>query len=213
MSAADAPSGTPFFGPLLPDQWVEMIEVCPDAVLVVDANRRIQGWKRAAETMFGYDRDQAIGQDFNLLVDYAHTDDAITNAANMLRGITEGRLYIVFGCGGDRDRSKRAPMLQAALHHADQVFVTADNPRSEALSQIFDDMREGLEDLSSAIFIEDRKRAISAALDSAKSGDCILIAGKGHETFQEFDGTVIPFDDRSVARELLALKSFNVGEG
>ena len=68
MSAADAPSGTPFFGPLLPDQWVEMIEVCPDAVLVVDANRRIQGWKRAAETMFGYDRDQAIGQDFNLLV-------------------------------------------------------------------------------------------------------------------------------------------------
>lgn len=154
-----------------------------------------------------------VGQDFNLLVDYAHTDDAITNAANMLRGITEGRLYIVFGCGGDRDRSKRAPMLQAALHHADQVFVTADNPRSEALSQIFDDMREGLEDLSSAIFIEDRKRAISAALDSAKSGDCILIAGKGHETFQEFDGTVIPFDDRSVARELLALKSFNVGEG
>ena len=104
------------------------------------------------------------GQDFNLLVDYAHTDDAITNAANMLRGITEGRLFIVFGCGGDRDRSKRAPMLQAALQHADQVFVTADNPRSEALSQIFVDMREGVEDLSSAIFIEDRKRAISAAL-------------------------------------------------
>ena len=94
-----------------------------------------------------------------------------------------------------------------------RFLLRRDNPRSEALSQIFDDMREGLEDLSSAIFIEDRKRAISAALDSAKSGDCILIAGKGHETFQEFDGTVIPFDDRSVARELLALKSFNVGEG
>jgi UDP-N-acetylmuramoyl-L-alanyl-D-glutamate--2,6-diaminopimelate ligase len=154
-----------------------------------------------------------LGQKFNLLVDYAHTDDAIANASVMLRGITEGRLLIVFGCGGDRDRSKRAPMLQAALRHADQVFVTADNPRSEALSQIFDDMRDGIEDLSATTFIEDRKRAISAALDSAKPGDCVLIAGKGHETFQEFDGTVIPFDDRSVARELLELKSFNVGEG
>ena len=153
------------------------------------------------------------GQGFNLLVDYAHTDDALLNAADMLRGITAGRLLIVFGCGGNRDRSKRAPMLKAALRYADHVFVTADNPRNEALSQIFDDMREGIEELSATTFIEDRKRAISAVLDSAEPGDCVLIAGKGHETFQEFDGTVIPFDDRIVARELLELKSFNVGSG
>ncbi|MGC6454916.1 MAG: UDP-N-acetylmuramoyl-L-alanyl-D-glutamate--2,6-diaminopimelate ligase [Coraliomargaritaceae bacterium] len=153
------------------------------------------------------------GQSFNLLVDYAHTDDALFNAAEMLRGITEGRLLIVFGCGGNRDRSKRAPMLKAALHYADQVFVTADNPRNEPLTQIFDDMKEGVDGLSACTFIEDRKRAISAAMDSAQSGDCVLIAGKGHETFQEFDGTVIPFDDRIVARELLELKSFNVEGG
>ena len=81
-------------------------------------------------------------------------------------------------------------------------------PRSEALAQIFDDMRSGIEDLSRTTFVDDRKRAISMALDAASSGDCVLIAGKGHETFQEFDGTVIPFDDRAEARELVQLKSF-----
>lgn len=153
------------------------------------------------------------GQPFNLLIDYAHTDDAMANATAMLHGITRGRLLVVFGCGGDRDRSKRAPMLRAALSHADQVFVTADNPRSEPLQQIFDDMREGMEDLSKTTFIDDRRRAISAALDAACPGDCVLIAGKGHETFQEFDGTVIPFDDSAVARELLQLKSFAPEDG
>ena len=88
------------------------------------------------------------------------------------------------------------------------MYATADNPRSEALAQIFDDMRSGIEDLSRTTFVDDRKRAISMALDVASSGDCVLIAGKGHETFQEFDGTVIPFDDRAEARELVQLKSF-----
>ena len=148
------------------------------------------------------------GQPFNLLVDYAHTDDALANATTMLKAITEGRLLVVFGCGGDRDRSKRGPMLRAALQHVDHVYATADNPRSEALAQIFDDMRSGIEDLSRTTFVDDRKRAISMALDAASSGDCVLIAGKGHETFQEFDGTVIPFDDRAEARELVQLKSF-----
>lgn len=151
------------------------------------------------------------GQPFNLFVDYAHTDDAIANVSSVLREITGGRLILVFGCGGNRDRSKRAPMLAAALKYADQIYVTADNPRNEPIEQIFDDMRKGMEAVHNVTFINDRKRAISAALDIADANDCVLVAGKGHETFQEFDGTVIPFDDRAVARDLLALKSYQQG--
>jgi len=145
------------------------------------------------------------GQDYNLLVDYAHTDDALTHACGMLREITPGKLIVVFGCGGDRDRTKRAPMLKAVLEGADVVYATADNPRSESLDQIFAYMR-AVEGSDRVHFIEDRKDAISRALDAANAGDCVLIAGKGHETYQEFDGTVIPFDDRNVARELIRLK-------
>ncbi|MEN8726115.1 MAG: UDP-N-acetylmuramoyl-L-alanyl-D-glutamate--2,6-diaminopimelate ligase [Lentimonas sp.] len=144
---------------------------------------------------------------FTVLVDYAHTDDAVTHACEMLSEITEGKLIVVFGCGGDRDRTKRAPMLEAALMGADQVFVTSDNPRSEEITQIFNDMRVA-GNSQKAEFIEDRKRAISIALDSAEPGDCVLIAGKGHEAYQEFDGSVIPFDDAHVARELLSLKGY-----
>jgi UDP-N-acetylmuramoyl-L-alanyl-D-glutamate--2,6-diaminopimelate ligase len=148
------------------------------------------------------------GQAFNVLVDYAHTDDALTHACHMLREITPGRLLVVFGCGGDRDRGKRALMLSAALKGADEVIITADNPRTEQLDQIFGDMREAA-DSEKARVVNDRKHAISLALDAAKPGDCVLIAGKGHETYQEFDGTVIPFDDRSVARDLIRLKELS----
>ena len=147
-------------------------------------------------------------QPFNVIVDYAHTDDALTHACAMLREITAGRLIVVFGCGGDRDRTKRAPMLRAAIEGADKVFVTSDNPRTESIDQIFADMREA-KNSKSAHFVNDRKHAISLALDSAKVGDCVLIAGKGHEAFQEFDGTVIPFDDRQIARDLICLKDFS----
>lgn len=145
------------------------------------------------------------GQSFNVLVDYAHTDDALVHACKMLREITPGRLIVVFGCGGDRDRTKRAPMLRAVLDGADKVFVTSDNPRTETLDQIFADMRAA-SGSESAHYVSDRKHAISIALDAAGPGDCVLIAGKGHEAYQEFDGTVIPFDDRQVARDLIRLK-------
>ena len=148
-----------------------------------------------------------VGQDFNLVVDYAHTDDALKHACEMLAELTEGRLIVVFGCGGDRDRSKRGPMVRAVLERAHAAILTADNPRSEALEQIFADMRAAVGPEAERVrFVDDRKGAISQALDTAGPGDCVLIAGKGHETYQEFEGTVIPFDDRSVARELLGLK-------
>lgn len=147
------------------------------------------------------------GQPYNVLVDYAHTDDALRNACGMLRAITPGRLFVVFGCGGNRDRSKRALMTAAVQEFADFAWGTADNPRGEPLNQIFADMRTNLPDGSRITFIEDRRRAISLALDAARPGDCLLIAGKGHETFQEFADTVVPFDDRQVVRELIGIKS------
>lgn len=151
------------------------------------------------------------GQPFNVLVDYAHTDDALRNALGMLRAVTKGRLLVVFGCGGNRDRSKRAPMVRAVQEQADFAFATADNPRREELAQIFDDMRSGVTDHGKITWIDDRRRALSLALDMARPGDCLLIAGKGHESYQEFADTVIPFDDRQVVRELLGIKRLKQG--
>jgi UDP-N-acetylmuramoyl-L-alanyl-D-glutamate--2,6-diaminopimelate ligase len=147
------------------------------------------------------------GQAFNVLVDYAHTDDALRNALGMLRAITPGRLLVVFGCGGNRDRTKRPRMVRAVQEVADHAFATADNPRGEQLEKIFADMREGVVDPSKVTWVDDRRRAISLALDSARAGDSLLIAGKGHEGYQEFADTVIPFDDRQVVRELIAVKT------
>jgi UDP-N-acetylmuramoyl-L-alanyl-D-glutamate--2,6-diaminopimelate ligase len=146
------------------------------------------------------------GQPFNVLVDYAHTDDALRNALGMLRAITPGRLIVVFGCGGNRDRAKRPLMTRAVQEFADYTFATADNPRNESISQIFTDMKAGVTAPEKITWIEDRRRAISLALDVAKPGDCLLIAGKGHEVYQEFADTVSPFDDRQVVRELIGIK-------
>ncbi len=147
------------------------------------------------------------GQGFGVFVDYAHTDDALRNALGMLRPITPGRLLVVFGCGGNRDRTKRPLMVRAVQEAADFAFATADNPRAEALSQIFSDMKAGVLHPAKIAWIEDRRRAISLAFDEARPGDSVLIAGKGHESYQEFADTVIPFDDRQVARELLGAKA------
>ena len=147
------------------------------------------------------------GQSFNVLVDYAHTDDALRNALGMLRVITPGRLLVVFGCGGNRDRTKRPLMTRAVQEFADFAFATADNPRTEAVAKIFEDMSAGVSAPEKITWIEDRRRAISLALDMAKPGDCLLIAGKGHESYQEFADTVFPFDDRQVVRELIGIKT------
>jgi UDP-N-acetylmuramoyl-L-alanyl-D-glutamate--2,6-diaminopimelate ligase len=152
------------------------------------------------------------GQPFNVLVDYAHTDDALRNALAMLRAITPGRLMVVFGCGGNRDRAKRPLMVRAVQEFADFAIATADNPRNETVSGIFADMRAGVTAPEKITWIEDRRRAISLALDACKPGDCLLIAGKGHESYQELADTVVPFDDREVARELLSVKIPKAGQ-
>lgn len=148
-----------------------------------------------------------LGQDFSVLVDYAHTGDALNNVLKILKAITRGRLLLVFGCGGDRDRGKRAAMVLAAQQWADFAWATADNPRNEPLEQIFNDMRQAVITSEKILFVPDRRRAIDRAIDAAQSGDCILIAGKGHETYQVLGDRVIPFDDCQVARELLRYKN------
>jgi UDP-N-acetylmuramoyl-L-alanyl-D-glutamate--2,6-diaminopimelate ligase len=147
------------------------------------------------------------GQACHVLVDYAHTDDALRNALGMLRAITPGRLLVVFGCGGSRDRTKRPLMVRAVQDYTDFAYATADNPRAEPLAAIFADMRAGVTAPARIAWVEDRREAIRRALQGAGAGDCLLIAGKGHEGYQEFSDTVIPFDDRQVARELIGAQT------
>ncbi|MFM9146639.1 MAG: glutamate ligase domain-containing protein, partial [Verrucomicrobiota bacterium] len=146
------------------------------------------------------------GQEFQVYVDYAHTDDALRNAIGMLRAITPGRVLCVFGCGGSRDRGKRPVMTAAVAGLAHRAWATADNPRRESVEDIFADMRTAPGGVANVAFVPDRREAIALALADARPGDCVLIAGKGHETTQEFADTVVPFDDRQVARELIALR-------
>jgi UDP-N-acetylmuramoyl-L-alanyl-D-glutamate--2,6-diaminopimelate ligase len=142
------------------------------------------------------------GQDFAVLVDYAHTPDSLENVLRAAREITRGRLHVVFGAGGDRDRAKRPLMGRVASELADRAIVTSDNPRSEDPDAIVDQVFVGTN--GSAEREVDRRRAIALAVEGAAPGDVVVIAGKGHEQGQEFDGgRKEPFDDVTVAREAL----------
>ena len=147
----------------------------------------------------------SCGQPFNVFVDYAHTDDALHNVLTTLREITKGRLLLLFGCGGSRDTGKRAKMGAVAAEHADFTLITSDNPRRESPAAIAAQIEEGFRTVKETDYaVElDRKRAIAEILSRAQPGDTVLIAGKGHETYQEFEDTVVPFDDRVFAREAL----------
>ncbi|MGA7397403.1 MAG: UDP-N-acetylmuramoyl-L-alanyl-D-glutamate--2,6-diaminopimelate ligase [Solirubrobacterales bacterium] len=140
------------------------------------------------------------GQDFAVLVDYAHTPDSVENALRAARDLGDGRLIAIVGAGGDRDRAKRPLMGRAAAELADVTIVTSDNPRSEDPILIIEDVLEGIEDRDSVEVEPDRDAAIKLAIGIATAGDTIVIAGKGHEQGQEFEeGRKIPFDDREVA--------------
>lgn len=142
-----------------------------------------------------------------VVVDYAHTPDALASALAALRDHTGARLIVVFGCGGDRDRGKRPQMGAIAVRNADVVYLTSDNPRSERPDDILDDISEGIAQTQDAIAevhrIADRSVAIRSAIAAASKDDVVLVAGKGHEDYQEVDGVRLPFDDRALVRELL----------
>jgi UDP-N-acetylmuramoyl-L-alanyl-D-glutamate--2,6-diaminopimelate ligase len=149
------------------------------------------------------------GQPFTVVVDYAHTPDSLENVLRTARGLADGRLVCVFGCGGDRDRGKRPQMGRIASELSDLAIVTSDNPRSEDPAAIVADIVAGVTDFATDCCLDgvevelDRGAAIGRAIELARPGDVIVIAGKGHEQGQEAGGRTIPFDDRLVAREAL----------
>jgi UDP-N-acetylmuramoyl-L-alanyl-D-glutamate--2,6-diaminopimelate ligase len=144
------------------------------------------------------------GQTFLVIVDYAHTDDALRNVLSTARDLTRHRLIVVFGCGGERDRAKRPLMGEAAGSLSDLAVLTSDNPRSEDPLLIMNDALVGLQKAGKPYWAEvDRANAIRKAMEEAREGDVVVLAGKGHETYQILRDGAIPFDDREVARKVL----------
>jgi UDP-N-acetylmuramoyl-L-alanyl-D-glutamate--2,6-diaminopimelate ligase len=151
------------------------------------------------------ERVEPAGSPYSVFVDYAHSDDALQNVLGAVRPITPGRLICVFGCGGDRDRTKRPRMAAAVARFADTAVVTSDNPRSEDPQAIIDEVLPGFAGASCRVEIQpDRRAAIELALHGAGPGDTVLIAGKGHEDYQIIGDRTLPFDDRAVAREFFS---------
>ncbi len=138
-----------------------------------------------------------------VVVDYAHTPDALESALQAVRAHLDGRLVCVFGCGGNRDQGKRPQMGRAAELLADDIFVTSDNPRNESANQIIEDVMSGLRRPGNATIEPDRAAAIRQAIANCKPGDVVLVAGKGHETWQEIGGRKIPFSDETTILDAL----------
>lgn len=148
--------------------------------------------------------------DYVVIIDYAHSPDGLENILKAVRPITKGRVLTVFGCGGDRDRTKRPLMGKVAASLSDYLFVTSDNPRTEQPEAIIADILAGLKDCSVPMVVEpSRTLAIQAALNEAKAGDTVLLAGKGHETYQILGTEKIHYDEREIVRDILAGKTGN----
>ncbi|RDZ11969.1 UDP-N-acetylmuramoyl-L-alanyl-D-glutamate--2,6-diaminopimelate ligase [Priestia megaterium] len=141
-------------------------------------------------------------QDFTVIVDYAHTPDSLENVLKTVKEFAKRNIYVIVGCGGDRDRTKRPIMARIAAEYSTQAILTSDNPRSEDPLAILKDMEEGL-DTDNYVTIADRAEAIRYAVEAAHAGDVIVIAGKGHETYQIIGKKVFDFDDREVARKMI----------
>ena len=152
-------------------------------------------------------------QQFAVIVDYAHTPDALEHALRAARSFTAGKLIVVFGCGGERDRGKRPEMGRVAAREADRIVLTSDNPRTEDPDAILDAIEQGVNGLTVPYLRErDRSQAIALALEHARPGDTVLIAGKGHERYQIVGTTTLPFDDRLVAVEVLRRLGFHADD-
>jgi UDP-N-acetylmuramoyl-L-alanyl-D-glutamate--2,6-diaminopimelate ligase len=161
--------------------------------------------KRSLESITGVNgRFEPVhaGQPFTVIVDYAHTPDSLENVLTTIQEFAQGRIITVVGCGGDRDRTKRPLMAQIAAKYSDLSVITSDNPRTEDPEAIIADMLEGIREVDKQryVTITDRKEAIHFAIRQAQAQDIVLIAGKGHETYQEINGVRYDFDDREIAR-------------
>jgi UDP-N-acetylmuramoyl-L-alanyl-D-glutamate--2,6-diaminopimelate ligase len=149
----------------------------------------------------------AVNNAPTVVVDFAHTPDALAEACKAVKAHFHGQLWCVFGCGGDRDRSKRPVMAKVAQDFADQVIVTSDNPRNERPQDIVDEIVAGFDDQSKVKVILDRLQAIAYAIEHAQAGDVVLLAGKGHECVQVIGKEIFDFDDRKVAKDCLEKRS------
>jgi UDP-N-acetylmuramoyl-L-alanyl-D-glutamate--2,6-diaminopimelate ligase len=158
------------------------------------------------------------GDDVTVVVDYAHTDDALRNLLETARPLAPRRLVTVFGCGGDRDKTKRPLMGMVAARLSDVVVITSDNPRSEDPQRIIEEIKRGIPSGSSTgrasdiQAVVDRREAIERAVEQGEAGDLVLIAGKGHEKYQQIGDRVLPFDDGAVARAALGRRQSRSGK-
>jgi UDP-N-acetylmuramoyl-L-alanyl-D-glutamate--2,6-diaminopimelate ligase len=156
--------------------------------------------------------ERLVSEPFAVLRDYAHTPDALERALLALRPLTPGRLLVLFGCGGDRDRAKRPIMGRLAGTLADFTVVTSDNPRTEDPDAIIDEIMTGLPPAAPYARVTDRRTAIHTALDLARQGDTLLLAGKGHENYQVIGKEYLPFDEREIVAELLGRRGQETGD-
>jgi UDP-N-acetylmuramoyl-L-alanyl-D-glutamate--2,6-diaminopimelate ligase len=161
---------------------------------------------RALESVSGRFEKIDEGQDFAVVVDYAHTEDALKRLLEAVKEFTKGRIITVFGCGGDRDKGKRPKMGEAAGKLSEIVIITSDNPRSEDPMEIIKAIEEGIKGIKNGrprdyLIIPDRKDAIRKAVELARKDDAVVLAGKGHEDYQIIGDKKIHFDDREMARE------------
>jgi UDP-N-acetylmuramoyl-L-alanyl-D-glutamate--2,6-diaminopimelate ligase len=163
----------------------------------------IQGTFRNIPSIPGRFESISKGQDFAVVVDYAHTEDALSKAITAAKAFTEGKVIVVFGCGGDRDKGKREGMGRVATEKADFTVVTSDNPRTEDPGKIVSDILKGISTSASHAAIINRREAIEYAISQAEKNDLVLIAGKGHEDYQVLGTQKEHFDDREVARDFL----------
>jgi UDP-N-acetylmuramoyl-L-alanyl-D-glutamate--2,6-diaminopimelate ligase len=164
----------------------------------------IQEGLRGVEGVKGRSESIDTGRGFSVIIDYAHTPDGLKNILSTIRDFAKGRIITLFGCGGNRDREKRPMMGEIAGELSDFVIITSDNPRKEEPYQIIDEILPGVEKTGcSYICIVDRREAIEYALRAAKKDDVVLLAGKGHETYQEFADRVVEFDERKIVMEIL----------
>ncbi len=163
-----------------------------------------EGLRKARPASGRFESVADADADIVVIVDYAHTPDALTNVLSTAKEMTKEKLWVVVGCGGDRDRTKRPLMGAAAAEWADVSVITSDNPRTEDPEQIIDDVMVGVDQLLEVVRITDRRAAILQAVTSAEPGDVVVIAGKGHEPYIEIGTTQYPFDDRDEARAALS---------
>ncbi len=191
-----------------PNVYNILAAVAATATLGIPVEAIEEGLNKLPGVPGRFEVTSSAADDITVVVDYAHTDDALRNLLETARPLAARRLITVFGAGGDRDRTKRPLMGMVAARLSDVVVVTSDNPRSEDPGRIIDEVKRGAEPETrqrgaEVLTIVDRRDAIARAVESAASGDVVLIVGKGHEKYQEINGRVLPFDDVAVAREAL----------